>query len=86
MIAAYNEERNGLLIPRRFVRKYRRLIKRAGFQVAKVIADPFPGVKTVPYQIKGHQLLLIEGIENEDQHVRLILLLAKWERLLENEN
>lgn len=76
----------GILVPRRFVRKYTRLIKRAGFQVKGVIADPFPGVNNVPHSIVGHHLLKIATVVSVEREVKLLGLIKRWERMLENEN
>lgn len=80
---ADNNHRGGILVPRRFVRKYTRLIKRAGFTVTKVIADPNVKGEPVPYQVRGHQLLLISGVKDP---VKLVFLCRKWESFLDNEN
>jgi len=79
-----NRDNYGLLLPPRFISKYKKLITRAGFKVTKIVKNPFPGV-AVPYTFRGHQMLMVK-IDSHEQHVKLSLLAARWEKMLENEN
>ena len=79
-----NQNEMNLLLPPRFIRKYRKLIARAGFKVLRVVKNPHPGV-AVDYTIRGHQMIVIHT-ENIDEYVKLQMQLARWEKLLENEN
>ncbi len=79
-----NQDEYNLLLPPRFIRKYKRLIVGAGFKVLRVVKNPHPGV-TLDYTIRGHQMIVIHT-DNIDHYVKLQMLLARWERMLKNEN
>ena len=74
----------GFLLPPRFVGKYKKLITRAGFKVARLIKNPFPGV-ALDYTVRGHQMIVVKT-DDDDQWMEIFLLVKKWERMLENEN
>ncbi len=79
-----NSEDYNLLLPPRFVGKYKKLLARAGYKITRVIKNPFRGV-AVDYTIRGHQVIMVK-VADDEQYAELYLLLHRWEKMLENEN